>query len=121
VSELSGDGLRAHFVASDSAVAVDGLISPAVGDALYGAAREALSNTLKHSGTTEAVLRLTEADGGISVIARDHGCGFDPARRRAGFGIENSIIARLADVDGHADVTSSLGGGTRVTLWAPRG
>lgn len=116
VSEMSGEGLRAQFVPADIG---DNPVSDDVGDALHGAAREALRNTMKHSGTREAVLRVTEVDGGIAVIARDHGTGFDVNARARGFGIQHSIVERLKDVGGVARIDSSPGNGTRVTLWAP--
>jgi len=54
------------------------------------------------------------------VITRDHGAGFSAADHPAGFGISESITARLAEVGGTSLVESGLaGGGTRVTLWVP--
>ena len=66
------------------------------------------------------MLRIEERDGGIAVIARDHGSGFSDADRPAGFGISESIAARLAEVGGRSQVHSQPGRGTRVTLWVPR-
>ncbi|SDY88708.1 Signal transduction histidine kinase [Amycolatopsis xylanica] len=114
VGEMAGQGLRAQLVESEIAD-----VPAPVGAALHDAAREALQNTMKHAGTKEAVLRVTELDGGVAVIARDHGVGFDVADRPAGFGIANSILARLAEVGGSARVDSTPGRGTRVLLWVP--
>ncbi|HYS38732.1 MAG TPA: ATP-binding protein, partial [Pseudonocardiaceae bacterium] len=87
--------------------------------AVRDAVREAMRNTMKHAGTTEVVLRVEHRDQGVAVIARDHGTGFDEADRPPGFGISNSIMARLAEVGGTSTVESSPGRGTRVTLWVP--
>ena len=62
---------------------------------------------------------MRRRDNGIAVIARDHGTGFSDADRPAGFGISNSITARLADVGGSSTIESEPGRGTRVTLWVP--
>jgi signal transduction histidine kinase len=53
------------------------------------------------------------------VTTRDHGTGFSPDARPSGFGIGESIKARLAEVGGTASVESAPGSGTRVTLWVP--
>lgn len=115
-AEMAREGLRARLVFTD----VDGaLLSEARRRAVRDAVREALRNTMKHAGTDEVVLRVEQRDGGIAVIARDHGTGFSDADRPAGFGISNSITARLADVGGSSTVESEPGKGTRVTLWVP--
>ncbi|SFP85274.1 Histidine kinase-, DNA gyrase B-, and HSP90-like ATPase [Amycolatopsis arida] len=88
--------------------------------AVRDAVREALRNTIKHAGTDEVLVRVEERDGGIATIIRDHGTGFNPARRPAGYGISESIVGRLAEVGGSATVESAPGSGTRVTLWVPR-
>lgn len=116
-TEMAREGLRAQLVFADFD---DSTMPQARRSAVRDAAREALRNTMKHSGTNEVVLRVEERDGGIAVIARDHGSGFDCADRPAGFGISESISARLAEVGGHSQIDSQPGKGTRVTLWVPR-
>lgn len=115
-AEMAREGLRARLVFTD---VDDGLLSEARRRAVRDAVREAMRNTMKHAGTDEIVLRVEQRDGGIAVIARDHGTGFSDADRPAGFGISNSIIARLADVGGSSNIESQPGRGTRVTLWVP--
>ncbi|MEV6609878.1 ATP-binding protein [Kutzneria sp. NPDC051319] len=116
-TEMAREGLRAQLVFSE---VDDSTMPEARRRAVRDAAREALRNTMKHSGTNVAVLRIEERDGGIAVIARDHGSGFSDADRPAGFGISESIAARLAEVGGRSQVHSQPGRGTRVTLWVPR-
>lgn len=115
-AEMAREGLRARLVFTD---VDDGLLSEVRRRAVRDAVREAMRNTMKHAGTDEVVLRVEQRDGGIAVIARDHGTGFSEADRPAGFGISNSITARLADVGGSSRVESEPGRGTRVTLWVP--
>ncbi|TCO62466.1 sensor histidine kinase [Actinocrispum wychmicini] len=115
-ADLAREGLRATLVSAD----VDDMLPDARRIAVRDATREALRNTLKHGGTKQVTVRVEERDGGIAVTTRDHGVGFDMAERPRGFGIKESIIARVGQVGGHADVVSKPGGGTRVTIWVPR-
>ena len=88
--------------------------------ALRDAVRESLRNVAKHADCRRAVVRLDEADGGIRVVVRDHGAGFEATVERFGFGITESIMSRLREVGGQARVESRPGNGTRITLWVPR-
>ncbi|GAB3151822.1 sensor histidine kinase [Amycolatopsis sp. NPDC004378] len=116
-TEMARDGLRTQLVAAD--FADDDKLSQDRRTAMCEAVREALRNTVKHSGTKQVVLRVEERDGGIAVVARDQGQGFDVRERPPGFGISQSIVARLAEVGGHGTVDSQPGRGTRVTMWVP--
>lgn len=116
-TEMARDGLRTQLVAAD--FADDDKLSQDRRTAMCDAVREALRNTVKHSGTKQVVLRVEERDGGIAVVARDQGQGFDVNDRPPGFGITQSILARLAEVGGHGTVDSQPGRGTRVTMWVP--
>jgi signal transduction histidine kinase len=116
-TEMARDGLRTQLVAAD--FADEHQLSHDRRTAMCEAVREALRNTVKHSGTKQVVLRVEERDGGIAVVARDQGQGFDVRDRPPGFGISQSIVARLAEVGGRGTVDSNPGRGTRVTLWVP--
>ncbi|WP_199199298.1 ATP-binding protein [Amycolatopsis sp. CA-128772] len=113
--EMTAEGLRVDLVV----LAKPTDVPEAVVNALHDATREALRNTLKHASTAKAVVCLEAREGAVTVSVRDHGKGFDLGARRAGFGIENSIHARLAEVDGAARIDSAPGQGTRVVLTAP--
>jgi signal transduction histidine kinase len=117
-AEMARAGLRTQLVASDIDEAAT--LSQARRTAMCDAVREALRNTAKHAGTKQVVVRVEERDGGIAVIARDHGQGFSTEDHPPGFGISRSIMGRLAEVGGHAAVDSTPGRGTRVTMWVPR-
>jgi signal transduction histidine kinase len=93
--------------------------SPERREALRAAAAEALRNTVRHSGVREADLTVEPRHGGLAVIATDAGTGFDMATYSPGFGISESIVARMAEVGGSATIESRAGTGTRVTLWIP--
>ncbi|GAA2040951.1 ATP-binding protein [Catenulispora yoronensis] len=123
VGELAREGLRVRLDAVDAAH--DGL-TPARRTALLAATREALRNVLKHSGTAEALIRVGAADpahtaelGGLTLTVRDFGVGFDPSAHRPGFGLSESVAARMREVSGTARVGARPGHGVSVTLWVP--
>ncbi|WP_027934809.1 sensor histidine kinase [Amycolatopsis thermoflava] len=116
-TEMAREGLRAQLALSDLA---DDTLTEARRAAVRDAAREALRNTLKHAGTREVVMRLAEHEGGIAVVIRDHGVGYDEDARPAGFGVSSSMKARLTEAGGWCRIDSKPGHGTRVTLWVPR-
>jgi signal transduction histidine kinase len=116
VDEASARGLRVQLVAAD--VSSARVIQPRR-EALYGATRAALNNVLRHAGVPEAVVRVELADRGVRVIVRDHGRGFAACDARFGYGIQESIRARLREAGGRAEVRAAPGHGTRVTLWVP--
>ncbi len=115
-AEMARDGLRAQLVIAELD---DDTLSEVRQIAIRDAVRESLRNTLKHAGTDQVVVRVEEQEGGVAVITRDHGAGFSLDTRPVGFGISESITARLAEVGGTARVESAPGNGTRVTLWVP--
>ncbi|MFD2471428.1 sensor histidine kinase [Amycolatopsis silviterrae] len=115
-AEMARDGLRAQLVIAELD---DDTLSEVRQIAIRDAVREAMRNTMKHAETDKVVVRVEERNGGIAVITRDHGTGFSPHERPAGFGISESITARLSEVGGTSLVESSPGSGTRVTLWVP--
>jgi signal transduction histidine kinase len=114
--ESTGAGLRVDLAVVEASVEVRTDIS----DALVGALREALTNAAKHAGVHRVVVKVDSDDRGVRIIVRDRGKGFDQAEATQGFGMKQSIVARLADVGGAAIINSSPGKGTKVELWVPR-
>ena len=99
---------------------VEGATEPAprVRRALQEAANEALTNVRKHAGIPQTQVSISSTGGGVQVAIHDEGAGFDPTQR-AGFGTDESIVRRMAEVGGWAEIESATGKGTRVTLWGP--
>jgi signal transduction histidine kinase len=85
--------------------------------ALVLAAREAMANAAKHSGSEEISVFVDASPDRIAVYVRDRGTGFDeasvPDDRR---GIAHSIRERMERVGGTARITSTPGEGTEVEL-----
>ena len=90
-------------------------------NAVVAAAREALVNAAKHSGSAEiSVYAEVEEQRTVTVFVRDRGVGFDTAHigedRR---GLAESIRGRMVRHGGEALVTSTPGEGTEVELRMP--
>lgn len=88
-------------------------------NAVTGALEEAVLNVAKHSGATEARLRVDVANDSLTATVTDTGTGFEAATTPRRFGVRHSIEGRMAGIGGTATVRSSPGSGTSVLLaWA---
>jgi signal transduction histidine kinase len=85
-----------------------------VESAVYFCVLEALNNVAKYAGATRAVVRLSEAEGGMRFEVEDDGRGFDPRRTGYGTGLQG-MADRLEAIGGTLDVRSAPGEGTTVT------
>ena len=114
VEELHG--VRVEVVSAGNAPLDDDV------QAVVLAAREAMANAARFSGTDEVSV-YAEADGrGVEVFVRDRGAGFErahvPPKRR---GLAESIEGRMARHGGRATIRTAPGEGTEVELSLPRG
>jgi len=82
--------------------------------------REALSNTMRHSGGRTARVALRAGQGTATILIEDDGRGFDPdAPRGAGhFGLAN-LHDRAASLGGTLEIRSAIGSGTRIIATLP--
>ena len=87
-------------------------------DAVVGAVGEALTNAAKHGAAGRATV-FVDVDDAVFVSVKDDGQGFDPTTTDPGLGTERSIIGRLSDVGGSAEVDGRPGQGVEVRLRAP--
>ncbi len=89
-------------------------------EALVRAAREAVLNAAKHSGTaTVSVYAERNADA-AAIFVKDRGAGFDPeAVPPDRHGIAESILGRMERHGGTATISSAPGRGTEVRLVLP--
>jgi signal transduction histidine kinase len=87
---------------------------------LFRIAQEALRNVARHANATQAVVRLRRLDGGLQLLVRDDGVGFDPSRRHAGASLGlASMRQRAVSLGGHLDIESSPARSTTVLAWVP--
>ena len=98
--------------------------TPAVGafatthDAILGATRQALHNSIRHAPDASRRVVLTHTDTETRVEITDDGPGFDPARIEDDrLGIRQSIIGRMSRLPGgSAEIEAAPGQGTRIRL-----
>jgi signal transduction histidine kinase len=92
-------------------------------DVLF-AVNEAVNNVARHARARQVTLRADIADHSVTIVIRDDGVGFDPARGAArggpdrGLGLA-SLAERLLPHGGTCDIHSRLGEGTKVILRLP--
>lgn len=85
---------------------------------LFGIAREALSNVVKHADASRVWVHVEASPGRIMVEIGDDGSGFDPAAGHPGhFGLE-SMRSRAAELGGVLTISSTSGAGTVVRVAA---
>lgn len=83
-------------------------------------AREAMSNSLRHSGARTGVVSLQMEHGALRLMVEDNGVGFDPQALEArGQGLRN-IAARAQKLGARCQVTSEHGRGTRILIDIPK-
>jgi two-component system NarL family sensor kinase len=87
---------------------------------LYRVAREALSNSAKHSGATEVMLALRMDHLGAEISIADNGAGFDRTQLAAEGHVGLRILKdTIQEAGGALQVLSVPGAGTTVTAWCP--
>ncbi|MBW7990653.1 MAG: hypothetical protein FVQ84_11650 [Planctomycetes bacterium] len=91
-----------------------------IGALLFRNVRELLINIVKHAKARKVKVSVSKVDERICVIIEDDGVGFEPAKigSNTGFGIF-SIRERLEQLDGHLEIESEPGRGSRFTMTAP--
>jgi signal transduction histidine kinase len=86
---------------------------------LFGVAREALANVVKHAGAKRVWVRVEARAGRVLIEIRDDGRGFHPAARHPDhFGLR-SMQSRAEELGGVLTISSSPGQGTVVRVEAP--
>ncbi|NGO12041.1 sensor histidine kinase [Streptomyces sp. HC44] len=90
--------------------------TPAIETIAYFCAAELLTNVIKHSGATRAVLTVTQEAGALTLRVTDDGKG--GAELGAGSGL-TGLMQRVRTVDGSLDVSSPRGGPTSVAIRLP--
>jgi two-component system, NarL family, sensor histidine kinase UhpB len=94
-------------------------LRPEVELAIYRVAQEGLTNVLRHSGASDALVALRQVDAGIRLVVSDNGRGLPAAGlHREGRGIAG-MRERAMHVGGRLTVGSPPAGGTEVRLDVP--
>ena len=93
--------------------------------AFLQAAREAVSNAVRHAAAARLELRLMQQDGQMVLTVADDGRGFDPdvpfaGDRRPGHNGLRNLYARARAMGGDAVLSSAPGKGTRLEFRLPK-
>jgi signal transduction histidine kinase len=92
-------------------------LPPAVEVAAYRIAAEALTNTVRHSGATQAAVRIIPCDDTLMLTVTDDGTGVHADAPASGIGLV-SMTQRAAEVGGECRIDSG-DDGTVVTARLP--
>ncbi|MCZ6457269.1 MAG: ATP-binding protein, partial [Actinobacteria bacterium] len=79
---------------------------------------EAMANAARHSGSSTIDLYAEVRPDGVQINVRDRGRGFDAATVGSG-GMAHSIIGRVTEAGGTADIKTAPNRGTDVSLFLP--
>jgi signal transduction histidine kinase len=100
-------------------------LDPAASVHVLQIVREAVSNSVRHAGTTriEISLKRTAENAseraGWHLAVSDEGCGFEVEKVNGhGSGLKN-VASRAADLQGRSEITSRPGHGTRIIVQFP--
>lgn len=89
---------------------------------LFRVGQEALTNVVRHAWAKNVYVRLSKPRAGVRISVRDDGCGFDApgelARPTEAMGLI-SMHEMALSAGGSAEIDSSPGSGTRVTVTLP--
>jgi len=111
--------LRDHATHTTTPVSYAGVtamwVDGATAATIAAAAREALTNVDRHSGAT--AVTITVHPGRIQIA--DDGCGFDLTRPTRGHGIADSIVARMQQLGGVAEISTQPGTAPRSNCVGP--
>ena len=94
-------------------------LPPDVALCLFRITQEALRNVLRHANASQAEVSLKRLDGGLELIVRDNGKGFDHAKfdgGKPGLG-HASMRQRVRLVGGKIDIDSLPGQGAKIIVW----
>ena len=80
---------------------------------IYMIFKEAVTNSVKYSGTSELIVTLTEKNGMLSMEITDEGSGFDPTAVLYGNGLKN-IRTRAGRIGAEINIESVKSKGTRI-------
>jgi PAS domain S-box-containing protein len=95
-------------------------VSAEISLCLFRVLQEALHNALKHSGGRRFGVELRGTLGGVSLLIRDSGSGFDPEKAMKGSGLGLiSMQERLKLVNGELSIDSQRKRGTEIRARVP--
>jgi signal transduction histidine kinase len=83
--------------------------------ALFRISQELINNIIKHSQAKEGLIKISNKNGRITVVAQDNGKGFEAAVKTEGQGLRN-IKNRVKLLNGQIEIKSEISKGTTITI-----
>jgi two-component system sensor histidine kinase UhpB len=109
-------GIKADLSASGESSSLD----PDEEIAVFRIAQEALANVARHAGASSVKVDLRAGEGGVELVVRDDGRGFETHRANGGGGLGLGGMAERARlVGGQLTIDSTPGTGTELCLRVP--
>ena len=108
-------GLRVYYEKTGQTFPVE----PSAGVNIYRVVQEALNNVTRHSGATEAWVRLKFSERQLALEVEDHGKGFFPDKTQRGIGLV-AMRERAELIGGTILIAAGTPAGTIVRLQVPR-
>jgi len=109
------EGIRVNFIIEKEM----GQVPADIAICLYRITQEALRNVVKHSGTSEAWVRIIDNRKEIQLSINDKGVGFNPnSNPTGGLGLV-SIHERVQFVQGKIRIHTEPGEGTTIRVYVP--
>jgi signal transduction histidine kinase len=109
-------GIKVHYEKTGASFPLE----TSAGVHIYRVVQEALNNVTRHSGASEAWVRLKFSETHLAVEVEDHGKGFFPDKTQRGIGLV-AMRERAELIGGTILVTGAGTAGTIVRLSVPRG
>jgi signal transduction histidine kinase/ligand-binding sensor domain-containing protein len=97
---------------------IDGCLEREAEIGFFRIVQEAINNVVKHSGSTEAHLKIRTSQELLIFMMWDNGKGFDPERTKNGFGLLG-MNERVGLLRGELLVRSEIGKGTSIKVILP--
>jgi len=82
---------------------------------IYRIIQEALTNIVKHAKAKKVAVRFANNEGKIVLEIKDDGVGMNKSKNKRGIGLKN-ITSRVRQIQGHLDIDSRPGNGTKVSI-----
>jgi NarL family two-component system sensor histidine kinase LiaS len=115
VQAYAADWSRQNGIPLDVRVQGERTLSLKVEQAVYRIVQEALSNVARHSQASSVEIGLVYTALDMTCTITDDGIGFDPGKKRGGFGLR-SMQERANALGGTLEIESAAGTGTRISL-----
>jgi len=120
---LTEAGGREQFETSFGITGAERRLSPTVELALFRITQEALSNIERHAAAERVAIGMNFETGGLRLLIKDDGVGFDASDRASGIGGQSlglpGMTERARLIGSRLHIHSDVAAGTTVDVWVP--